>query len=282
MAGPLTDGATGTVAPASSRNSVELDTLLRDLAHETGSLMGLLLSHPVADIDTPTPAPGWTVRDQVRHLTFSDDAARLAITDRAGFEDLRNRALSDPVEFLERANLPGRAKTGAELFAEFLQARMRMASAIRSASPGARVPWFGPAMSMTSFVTARLMETWAHGQDIVDAFGERAVATHRLKHIADLGVRTLPNSFRAHRRPVPKTPVRVELAGPDAAVWKWGPPGGANRVTGSALDFCLAVTQRRHLTDTHLDIEGAVATEWMRIAQAFAGPPGPGRRAGQF
>lgn len=282
MAGPVTGGATGIGAPATGTNSVELDTLLRDLAHETGSLMGLLLSYPSAAWDTLTPAPGWTVRDQVRHLTFSDDAARLAITDEAGFEDLRNQALSDPVEFVERANVQGRAMTGAELSVEFLQARMQLVSAVRTATPYVRIPWFGPPMGMASFVTARLMETWAHGQDIVDAFGERTVATNRLKHVADLGVRTLPNSFRAHGRPVPTTAVRVELAGPDGAVWKWGPPVTANRVTGAALDFCLVVTQRRHLADTHLHVEGAVATEWMHIAQAFAGPPGPGRRAGQF
>jgi hypothetical protein len=53
-------------------------------------------------------------------------------------------------------------------------------------------------------------------------------------------------------------------------------------VTGTALDFCLAVTQRRHLDDTALKVKGPAATEWMSIAQAFAGAPGGGRRPGQF
>jgi hypothetical protein len=51
----------------------------------------------------------------------------------------------------------------------------------------------------------------------------------------------------------------------------------SNSVTGPLEDFCLVVTQRRHLDDTHLVLEGPIAHEWMAIAQAFAGPPGPGR-----
>jgi hypothetical protein len=53
-------------------------------------------------------------------------------------------------------------------------------------------------------------------------------------------------------------------------------------VTGPALDFCLAVTQRRRVDDTALCITERVAAEWMGIAQAFAGPPGPGRAPGAF
>jgi len=69
----------------------------------------------------------------------------------------------------------------------------------------------------------------------------------------------------------------VELTAPDGALWTWGPAEAGGRVTGSALDFCLLVTQRRHRDDLAMAIEGPAATEWMAIAQAFAGPPGPGR-----
>jgi hypothetical protein len=48
-------------------------------------------------------------------------------------------------------------------------------------------------------------------------------------------------------------------------------------VTGPALDFCLLVTQRRHRDDLDLIASGQAAQEWIAIAQAFAGPPGPGR-----
>jgi hypothetical protein len=35
-------------------------------------------------------------------------------------------------------------------------------------STAARITWYGPSMSARSFVTARLMEAWAHGQDVAD------------------------------------------------------------------------------------------------------------------
>jgi uncharacterized protein (TIGR03084 family) len=137
-------------------------------------------------------------------------------------------------------------------------------------------------MSLASAVTARIMETWAHGQDVFDAQGRRHPVTSALRQVAHLGVRTLPNSFVTRGRAVPTDPVRVELTAPDGEVWMWGPDDAVNRVTGRAEDFCLVVTQRRHVDDTRLVADGAVAREWLEIAQAFAGPPGPGRQPGQF
>jgi hypothetical protein len=132
-------------------------------------------------------------------------------------------------------------------------------------------------MSIASSVTARLMETWAHGQDVADALGVTREPTARLRHIAHLGVRTLGFSFRLRGAEAPAIPVRVELVAPDGSTWDWGPADAADRVTGPALDLCLVVTQRRHVGDTALRVEGPVAADWMAIAQAFAGTPGPGR-----
>jgi uncharacterized protein (TIGR03084 family) len=137
-------------------------------------------------------------------------------------------------------------------------------------------------MSIASSITARIMETWAHGQDVADALGVERAPTDRLRHVAFIGARALANSYQARGLPVPDTPVRVELRAPGGAVWAFGPEGAADTVRGPALDFCLAVTQRRHLDDLDLELRGPVANEWLSIAQAFAGPPGPGRRPGQF
>jgi uncharacterized protein (TIGR03084 family) len=71
--------------------------------------------------------------------------------------------------------------------------------------------------------------------------------------------------------------VRLELVGPNGDAWEFGPEGAANVVRGPALDFCLVATQRRHRDDTALVAVGPVADDWLSIAQAFAGPPGPGR-----
>ena len=64
-----------------------------------------------------------------------------------------------------------------------------------------------------------------------------------------------------------------------ASTITWGPSDAANTVRGPAEDFCLVVTQRRNVKDTGLAVTGPVATEWMTVAQAYAGAPGPGRPA---
>jgi len=133
-----------------------------------------------------------------------------------------------------------------------------------------------------SSATARLMETWAHGQDIVDALGLTRQPTDRLKHVAHLGVSTFGWSFMNRQMEVPETPVRVELTGPSGDLWTWGPDDSENCVKGPAEDFCLVVVQRRHLDDCDLSVTGETAKQWMLLSQAFAGPPGEGRKAGTF
>ena len=73
-------------------------------------------------------------------------------------------------------------------------------------------------------------------------------------------------------------PIRVELTAPDGATWTWGPDDAPDRITGSAEDFALLITQRRHRDDLALGIVGNAATEWAEIGQAFAGEAGTGRK----
>ena len=135
-------------------------------------------------------------------------------------------------------------------------------------------------MSVASALAARIMETWAHGQDVADALGQTRAPSGRLRQVAFLGYRAIPNSYRSHGLEGPETAVRVELDGTDGERWVFGPDEATDRVRGPAVD--LVVTQRRHLNDTDLACNGAVPSEWVGIAEAFAGPPGPGRRPGQF
>jgi uncharacterized protein (TIGR03084 family) len=106
-----------------------------------------------------------------------------------------------------------------------------------------------------------------------DALGEPPSVSGRLRHVADLGVRARPFAYQARGLPVPDAPVRVELGAPDGETWSWGDAAATAVVTGPALDFCLVVTQRRNPADTTLGVDGPAATEWIGIAQAFAGPP---------
>ena len=151
-------------------------------------------------------------------------------------------------------------------------ARSRTLDALRARGPGERIAWITGAMSAMSFATSRVMETWAHGQDVAEGLGVATVPTARLRHVAELGVRTRGFSFTVRGQPAPEADVRVELDAPDGSVWSWG-TSAVDVVRGTALDFCLVVTQRRHPSDTALEITGDVARTWIAIAQAFAGPP---------
>jgi uncharacterized protein (TIGR03084 family) len=256
--------------------AVAMDVLTSDLRDETADLERLL---EPGGWDVPTPAEGWTVRDQIVHLAWSDDAAVRAVTEPEAFrEEVRATRPVNPDVVVERR----RSMPGAEVGRWFHDARRRLTEVLAAADPKVRVPWYGPDMGMVSFATARLMETWAHGQDVADGLGAVREPTARLRHVAEIGVRARPWSFTVHGRPVPETPVRVELSLPDGSPWTAGPEDAQDVVRGTALDFCLVVTQRRHVADVSLAVSGPVAREWISIAQAFAGPPGTGRRPGQF
>jgi uncharacterized protein (TIGR03084 family) len=261
---------------------VDMGALLADLAAETRELEYLLLLLTDEQWRIPTPAEGWTIADQVSHLAYFDEAATLSITDPDDFRHAAEPDLADVDAFTARVAAENRGRGGSELLAWFHHRRAVLVEVMRQVEPSMRVPWYGLEMSAASSLTARIMETWAHGQDIADALRRSRTPTPALRHVAHLGVRALPNSYRARHLPVPEGDVYVALEAHTGERWEWGPETAVNRVEGPALDFCLVVTQRRHVDDTALVTRGDVAAEWMTIAQAFAGPPGAGRRPGQF
>jgi uncharacterized protein (TIGR03084 family) len=251
--------------------------LLADLAAESESVDGLLAGLDAAGWDRPTPAVGWAIRDQASHLAYFDDTAVMSVTDPDQFRAGMTEVMKTGADFADVVAGRLRAMPPADLLAWVRSARASLLATFAGRDPRARVPWYGPDMSIASSATARLMETWAHGQDIADALGAAREPTGRLRHIAHLGVSTRGFAFALRGRPVPGTPVRVELAAPGGGTWAWGPDGTADLVAGPAVDFCLVVTQRRNLADTALKVTGPAAAEWMAIAQAFAGPPSDGR-----
>nr|WP_298212221.1 TIGR03084 family metal-binding protein [Ferrimicrobium sp.] len=257
--------------------------LVADLSAETEDLLQMVAPLEASAWDLPTPAEGWTIRDQISHLAYSDDAARLAATDSEAFRAQALELITLLGEsFPDVIAVRYRDLSALALLEWFRVARSALVGVFLSLDPRRRLPWYGPDMSAASSVTARIMETWAHGQDIADTLGIERDATQRLRHIAHLGIQTFAFGFTVHGLEVPEDSVRVELEAPTGALWAWGPEDAGDRVIGNALDFCLVVTQRRHLRDTALSISGATATRWMSIAQVFAGAPGGGRKAGQF
>lgn len=256
-----------------------LTTVLADLKAEGDDLDEILRELPAAQWKTPTPAEGWTIAHQVSHLAWTDDLGVLAARDQAGFQRLLSRAAAEPVDFVSAGAEAGTSLGPQELLVGWRSGRAELATVLAEVPPGEKLPWFGPPMAPTSLATARIMETWAHGLDIRDALGIAPRSTARLRHIAHLGVRTMGFSFAANQLPAPTEEVSVDVTGPDGEHWSWGEPGAANSISGPALDFCLLVTQRRHLDDLGLAVRGSLAQQWARIAQAFAGPPGAGRAA---
>lgn len=260
--------------------AIDMPALVGDLAGESADLDAMLAPLDEDGWHLATPAPGWSIADQASHLAYFDEAALLAAQDpdrfRATLSELAQMG-SDGTDLPDRIAARYRDSSGADVLAWLRRTRAAFLETFAGLDPAARLPWYGPDMSAASSVTARLMETWAHGQDVADALGRDRPATNRLRHIAHLGVRTIGYSFAVHGLAEPSEPIRVELIGPEGDVWTWGPAGAADVVRAPARDFCLVVTQRRHRDDTALTTVGPVAAQWMAVAQAFAGPAGPGR-----
>jgi uncharacterized protein (TIGR03084 family) len=256
-------------------NSIPLSPadLADELAAEQESLDALVRGLNAAQWAVSTPAAGWDVRDQIAHLALVDELAAQAVLDPDEFARTLATANADQHAYEAAAAERGRRLAGDQTLVWWRAARAHSVTALKQADPQMRLPWFGPPMKLRSFITARLMETWSHGQDVADALGASRVPTDRLAHIAHLGVATRGWSFASHGQPQPDSDVHVELELPSGRRIRWGPPEAAGQVRGTALDFCLVVTQRRYWLDTELEAEGGSARAWLEIAQAFAGPP---------
>lgn len=228
---------------------------------------------------------GWTPWDEIAHLCYFDETALLSATDpdafSSGMKTLGARlATGEQISAIARAAYG--MLDGTALTARWRQLHEQLVAALRTLDPKARLPWYGPSMSARSFATARLMETWAHGQDIWDVIKRQRPATGRLKHIAHIGVTTFGWSFVNRKLAVPATVPHIALHAPDAALWTWGEPSETDWVRGSAEDFCLLVTQRRNRADTALTSQGEAARQWLAIAQCFAGPPADAPAPGAY
>ena len=159
----------------------------------------------------------------------------------------------------------------------------QLCAALDGRHPDDKLPWGGPDMAVGRFAAARLMEIWAHGQDIYDLLRQPRRHSERIRFIADLGVRTYRWTFANRGISVPDVRPFIDLASPSGGRWTWNPPNDEQCVTGSAVEFCQVVTQVRNVADTALQVRGTAATQWMALAQCFAGvprdPPAKGARA---
>jgi uncharacterized protein (TIGR03084 family) len=251
--------------------------VLLDLEAEQADLDAVVAGLDADEWLLATPAAGWSVLDTIAHLAFFDERVKLAAHDPEQFRAHLGEVLADYEAYMRRGVEHGRALGSTETLAWWRAERQSALTALAAVPAGVRLPWYGPDMSVASAATARLMETWAHGQDVWDALGREREPTDRLRHVALLGQKAFANSFIAHGLEVPEEPVRVELVAPSGGLWVFGPEDTPHVVSGLATDFCLLTTQRRHRADLGLVATPGVADEWLEVAQAFAGPPGSKR-----
>lgn len=264
-----------------------LDGVLADLQAESAYVESLLADLDEAGWRTATPAEGWDVATTIAHLLWTDESSVKAVAgtllvngdaDKEPWDALVLDAFGDPTGFVDTAALTiAKTHTGAELLARWQESKAALADALRSVPDGQKLMWFGPPMAPASMATARLMETWAHGLDVADAVGAPHSVTDRIRHVASIGFRTRNFAFAQNGLEAPAEPIRLELVLPSGETWIAGPEDATQTVTGSAYDFAALATQRVHRDDTDLVAEGADAEQWLRIAQAFAGPAGEGR-----
>ena len=153
----------------------------------------------------------------------------------------------------------------------------------KSEDPQKRVKWIGPDMSVISSISARHMETWAHGQAIFDSLGIRRKNEDRILNIVIIGNNTFNWSYKVNKLDVPKQAPYLQLTSPPSGeLWEFNNKQNTNYIEGKAEEFCQVVTQVRNIQDVNLAVKGSISEKWMSIAQCFAGkaqsPPKPGTR----
>lgn len=260
-------------------------TEAEDFRDESESLYDLLDGLDESAYCEPTLFKNWSTNQVLRHLHMWNWAACLALTDDLAFVDFYAR-LS---ERMQQGTLMSDVErefcadeSGPKLLQSWRKTFEDCAGQFRGADPKARLKWAGPDMSARSSITARQMETWAHGQAVFDLLGVVREDDDRVRNIAFLGMNTFGWTFVNRGQEVPAEPPQVILTAPSGDTWEWHRESGSGLIRGSATEFCQVVTQTRNIADTSLKVEGEVATRWMKQAQCFAGPaespPAPGTR----
>lgn len=247
-----------------------------DFLAEGEELSAFLAPLADADYDRVTAFKGYTINDVLRHLHQGDFMATLSVEDPEAFRQWyagRQQRRASGVSTRDDGRLQFGHLAGRRLHETWIGALRTLAGRLGALEPEARLRWAGPDMGVRMFTTARQMEVWAHGQEIVDVLGQERAPTDRLKNVAVIGVRTYGWTFANRKQEPPGAPPHVRLTAPSGQTWEWNQPSDDNAVSGSALEFCQVVTQVRNVADTRLVIRGEPARRWMAIAQCFAGPP---------
>jgi uncharacterized protein (TIGR03084 family) len=246
-----------------------MQDLLDDLGAEQRGLQDVLRTIDTDAWLLPTPARGWDVRDTIAHLADTDEMAIATATGEPGSLNERAAIAASGEDVTYQGVLHGRRMPGPAVLTWWESSALNLHEMFLAVDPNARVPW-GIGMRPPSLITARLMETWAHGLDVCAALNTEPHDTDRLAHIAWLATRALPYAYSVAGREPPPEPLRVELTLPSGAVWTMGPEAAANRITGPAGEYCRVFVHRSKLADApNVHAEGDAAIDALRVARAF-------------
>ena len=247
-----------------------------DFLEDSRQLFNLLKDKKDEDFKIATQFKNWTINDVIGHLHIFNFAANLSLKSNHEFDEFFfpiRVALKEGNSLLDPQNLWLKGLSGRDLLEAWWLEVQKVSKNFAIIDPKLRLNWAGPDMSARSSITARQMETWAHGQEIFDILGRKRVESDRIKNIAHLGILTFAWSFSNRKLMVPLTAPFVNLKSPSGDIWKWNDPSSRSKIEGSAVDFVSVVTQTRNILDTSLKVKGDEAVKWMSIAQCFAGPP---------
>jgi len=252
----------------------DLMAVLADLAAESAQLDDLVADLSADQWQTVTTPEGWTIAHQIGHLHWTDLVSVSAMADGPAFASALATSAKNPTGFVDDAASAAALIDPADLLQVWRVGRTELAKSLSAVPAGQKISWFGPPMSPMSMATARLMETWAHGQDVAESLGVDLPKSDRVRHVCHLGVRTFSFAHAVRGETAPQVPIRVELVAPSGQLWTWGPAEAVERVTGSGWDFALLATRRRHRDDVQVVATGEHADHWLDIVQTFAGSPG--------
>ena len=256
-----------------------------DYLRECQVLHRLVVTMTLAQCEEPSLFKRWTAVDVIGHLHHTDCAVLAALDGEEAFgrhmagQQQAGAAGESATSYIRRWHGLG----AAALIERWLGTAEQVAATFGTIDPRRRVYWGrGPGMSARSSISARQMEVWSHGQALFDLMGLTRPESDRLGNVARICANTFGWAFRVRGLPVPDHAPGLRLTAPSGVVWEWNDQAGDNHISGSAVEFCQVCTQTRNIADTALQVEGAVARQWLAIAQCFAGaphdPPAPGTR----
>ena len=243
---------------------------------ESDALYKLLINADKNSFKLKTQFKSWTINDVLYHLHVWNIAALLSLKNENEFKEFMQNfmeAVKSGNSAREYEKILSDNTEGLDLLNLWKETYEKISNEFAKSDPKKRVKWAGPDMSVRSSITARHMETWAHGQEIFDQLGFERIDTDRIKNIVVIGVNTFGWTYINRNLSIPEKMPKLSLLSPSNELWEWNEDNEEDVISGSATEFSQVVTQVRNINDTSLKVSGKIANEWMSIAQCFAGPP---------